>query len=237
MSRHSSQTRSKIAHICARPAFVKTEHSDDICHIGFATSRRFATSQIMMATREAFLERAAKLRLDDWVRVTLQNGSVIRGILYTADPETGHIVLLQPAAEGSSRPGVVTPQLLLAESIVQIHQYPSDAATALPLHAGPATLKRIEADGCDEPAEALFDSATVELRRQSLTTLLRSQRAPFEELSGGVLLILGCLRVVPPYTSRSCVCENEIVLDRFLEMCAANPLPTAPPDRSPDNRW
>ena len=175
-------------------------------------------------------ERAVNLRLDDWARVTLQDGSVVCGVLYTADPESGHIVLLQPPAEGSHHPATVVPQILFAQSIAQIHQNKIPGAPPVsPLHAGVASLKRVEPDGgasSSDPAEAPFESATVELRRQALTALLRSQRAPFDELPGGELLILGCLRVAPPYTSRSCACENEIVLDRYLEMIAANPLPT-----------
>ena len=67
-----------------------------------------------------------------------------------------------------------------------------------------------------------MDDGAVEERRAALCSLLREQRAPFEERPGGELLILGCLHVSPPFLPRSCRCENATVLDRFLEMWEAS---------------
>lgn len=65
------------------------------------------------------------------------------------------------------------------------------------------------------------DPAAVETRRSALCTLLRRQRIPYSELADGVLHVLSCLRVAAPYTPGSTVCENEIVLGRFLRLLAA----------------
>ena len=61
------------------------------------------------------------------------------------------------------------------------------------------------------------DDAGVAGRREAICETLRRQRVPFE-LSGQELHVLGCLRVAPPYSARTCHCENEIVLGRFLSV-------------------
>lgn len=62
-----------------------------------------------------------------------------------------------------------------------------------------------------------IDDASVAARREAICETLRRQRVPFE-LSGQELHVLGCLRVAPPYSARTCHCENEIVLGRFLSV-------------------
>ena len=138
------------------------------------------------------------------------------GVLHTVDPESGHLVLLQPSDDGVD--GSVSPLIVFASAIANAVQQAGGACAD-----DDATLERVDTELASDD---LFDAASVERRRIALIELLSSQRAPFEEASAGELLILGCLRIRPPYTSHSCSCENETVLDRFLEMLAENPLPT-----------
>ena len=153
--------------------------------------------------------------LGAWAAVRTTDGSTHHGVVYTLDPECGHLVLLQPT-DGDST--AVLPRVLFSASIVSIAQA-SDASDGM-VGPGPLALHCVEATGSESMSDApkLLDAAAIEHRRTALCSLLRSQRAPFEELPRGELLILGCLKVMPPYTPSSCRCENEIVLDRFLDM-------------------
>ena len=162
------------------------------------------------------MQATTPLQLGRWTVARLADGTVQSGVLYTVDPESGHVVLLQPAANGDRRS--VEPLIVFASAIVNVMQEAGGACAS-----DDATLERVDAHLVGDNG---FDAASIERRHAALTGLLSSQRAPFEECPGGELLILGCLRIHPPYTSRSCRCENETVLDRFLEMLADNPLPT-----------
>mmetsp|Transcript_7192 Transcript_7192/g.22612 ORF Transcript_7192/g.22612 Transcript_7192/m.22612 type:complete len:109 (-) Transcript_7192:122-448(-) len=76
------------------------------------------------------------------------------------------------------------------------------------------------------PASRQSDStatpAEIEGRRDAICEALRRQRIPFQlqGCGGEDLLVLGCLRCVPPYNARAVSCENEIVLSRFTELLA-----------------
>ena len=176
----------------------------------------------------------ATLRLGEWTVVVMCDGSEHRGVLYTADPESGHMVLVRPADDAQDEHDhSVIPTVLFNASIAKIVQEAQAVGVAESL-APDASLAREHradelGDNIDATAAAMgldgLDAAVLDLRREALISLLRSQRAPFEELDGGELLLLGCLRVRPPYTERSCDCENEIVLDRFCEMLSMHPLP------------
>lgn len=63
----------------------------------------------------------------------------------------------------------------------------------------------------------LSDHAISE-RRSALLSLLRARRIPVSEPNPRELLVLGCLRVVEPYTFDACSCENEVVLARFYPL-------------------
>ena len=180
----------------------------------------FTAVQVLMARHDS-------LQLGRWTVARLTDGTVRTGVLYTMDPESGHVALLRPAAESTfnleAGHTCVTPLLLFSSSIAQIVQPPPEPKT-VPLEApvASATLERVVAGRQDQLS---FEPEVIEARREALVVLLRSQRIPFEETAGRSLLILGCLRIVPPYVSLSCSCENEIVLDRFLGILDQNPLP------------
>ena len=171
--------------------------------------------------------RHDSLQLGRWTVARLTDGSVRTGVLYTVDPESGHVALLRPAADSAFNLEAghtsVKPLLLFSSSITQIVQPPLELKH-VPLEppVASATLERVVAGRQEQLS---FDSEALEARREALVVLLRSQRIPFEETAGSALLVLGCLRIAPPYVPRSCSCENEIVLDRFLGILDQNPLP------------
>lgn len=79
---------------------------------------------------------------------------------------------------------------------------PSDNALVAPSAAAP------------DPCHSIDTAA----RREALLALLRSRHIPVSELDHAELLVLNCLHVSPPYVARTCKCENEIVLGRFLAL-------------------
>ena len=169
---------------------------------------------------------AAAVRVGAWAAVRLVDGTVHRGVVYTVDPEVGQLVLLLPHPDKDATDAHATQPLILpAHAIEEVLQDESPSQEVL---SRDATLL-LASD--DRPTSAPHDDLDLEAskeRHRALTALLSSQRAPFEERSGGKLVILGCLHIDPPYTMRACRCENEIVLGRFLEMCQMSGLNIPP---------
>ena len=202
-------------------------------HISMCSTvgRREATSERERAGRSGlFMAEFSwpELQRGQWTVARMMDGSVHRGVLYTVDPESGHMVLLKPvpSEDGKMQPNIVTPFVLFAASLDYVAQDSDDGTRNAHELFSNAKLVHI-GNGDADAGEISFDDSTIETRRQALMALLSSQRAPFVEQPGGELLILGCLRIIPPYTPSSCICENEIVLDRVLEIIAQHPLPTS----------
>ena len=145
----------------------------------------------------------------EWARVRLVDGSVHRGFLYAADPESGHVVLLRAGADSNR----VAPIVLFGGAIESITQAGSaSAADAQLKRAVPSSREITAGSGAGDGA------ANVNERRKAVRSALLAERAPFDEQADGQFVVLGCLRIAPPYTRHSCRCENEVVLDRFLEL-------------------
>lgn len=148
------------------------------------------------------------LAADEWAVVRLRDGTTHRGVVHTVDPESGNVVLLRPVAGGDR--SAVSPIVLFAGGIASVVQQRGTAGST-------ESLARVDAKA------ASYDEATTAARLAELRDRLRQRLLPFEDVAGGGLLVVGCLRVAPPYTVASCRCENEIVLDRFLELLADLP--------------
>ena len=171
-----------------------------------------------------------ELQLDSWVTAHLVDGSSHRGVLHTVDPETGTVILLKP--EGVSLaphrgaccranvallwraqpdPDVVRPLAIFNHAIASIEQHGDPPPTQRPK----VSLEPLRVGIAEE-----LDTASIAARREAICDMLRRHRVPFE-LSGPSseeLHVLSCLRVSPPYSARTCHCENEIVLGRFLSL-------------------
>ena len=156
------------------------------------------------------------MRRGVWASVRLHDGSIHRGVVHTVDPETGNVVLLRPDPTGGDATRAA-PVVLFAHAIAAFSQGadPHRAATAETGALAPAD---------PGPSTPVLDHATVEARLAALCELLRAQHLPFARVPDG-LLVLGCLHIAPPYTASACRCENEIVLDRVVELITAAELP------------
>ena len=108
-------------------------------------------------------------------------------------------------------PDVVRPLAIFAHALASIEQHGDPPAT----QPEAVSLEPLRVGIAEE-----LDAASIAARREAICDMLRRHRVPFE-LSGPSseeLHVLSCLRVSPPYTARTCQCENEIVLGRFLSL-------------------
>ena len=145
------------------------------------------------------------LTLGRWTRATLVDGTAHTGVLHSIDPEAGTLLLLRPG-DGAD---LVAPLAVFSHALASLEQRGPPA----PIDA---TLEPVRLAATDGAAAAL-DAAGVETRCEALRALLRANRLPFEQ-DGEALSVLGCLRITPPYVARTCTCENETVLGRFLPL-------------------
>ena len=105
---------------------------------------------------------------------------------------------------------VFKPLAIFAHAVVSIEQHGTPTIRPSEVALEPLRLAIVEE----------MDDASVAARREAICEMLLRHRVPFE-LTGPrseELHVLGCLRVRPPYSSRTCLCENETVLGRFLSL-------------------
>ena len=177
-----------------------------------------------------------------WAAVRLVDGSYRRGVVYTIDPEKGHVVLLQTADGTKSNGGngassaddcAVTPLVLPSSSIESFVQeeaaecllgpgvtlqrvdVKSAPASSQAIAASPVASKSLTSDLFEDEPEDDEDAAC-ERRRAAICALLTEQQVPFAiEQPGGTLTVLDCLHIGSPFTASSCRCENALILERF----------------------
>ena len=161
-----------------------------------------------------------------WARVTLTDGSKKLGVLHAVDPESGHVVLLQPAETseaavvGSAQGSSVRPLIVFRHSVALIEQRAQDATVE-----SPQDMRLERASGADSRGEAVDEhqasptgtAEACDARRQAIKDLLLAERLPYEEDEDGTFIILERMRFAPPYTAAMCQCENEVILDRVFE--------------------
>ena len=119
----------------------------------------------------------------------------------------------------------VKPTVIFSHAVASFTQH-SDVV--VPPRAAHSALTPLGAP--DAPAAPGL--AEISERLAALRALLDKQRIPYTlepragdappatdaAIADAELVILGCLRAWPPYTARSCSCENDVVLRRFREL-------------------
>lgn len=103
------------------------------------------------------------------------------------------------------------PLAIFAHALASIEQHGDPP----PTQPGAVSLEPLRVGIAEE-----LDAASILARREAICDMLRQHRVPFELNGPGSeeLHVLGCLRVAPPYSARTCQCENETVLGRFLSL-------------------
>ena len=162
----------------------------------------------------------ADVPLGSWAKATLRDRSVHFGVVHTVDPEAGTVVLLVPIHGGDANGDAngdaaapstaVRPLVVFGHALSSLEPLGAPAAGALALE-----LRRAVAEAAPP------DAAALARRHDALCALLRRRRLPFESRGGEIAVLGGVLRVAPPYTERSCTCENETVLGRFFALLEA----------------
>lgn len=160
------------------------------------------------------------LALGRWTKAVLVDGTTHTGVLHSVDPEAGTMLLMRPG-DGADR---VAPLAVFSHALASLEQ----SGPPVPMDATVEPVRLVSTEG----AAAALDAAGVAARRDALRALLRSNRLPFEQ-DGEALSVLGCLRIAPPYVARTCMCENETVLGRFLPLLDQLDVPDHAPDPAP----
>ena len=160
----------------------------------------------------------ADVPLGSWAKATLRDRSVHFGVVHTVDPEAGTVVLLVPIHGGADTNGdangdAAEPATAVRPLVVFGHALSSLEPLGAPAPA--LELRRAVAEAAPP------DAAALARRHDALCALLRRRHLPFDSRGGEIAVLGGVLRVAPPYTERSCTCENETVLGRFFALLEA----------------
>jgi len=129
------------------------------------------------------------------VKITTDDGNVHTGIVYTVDPVSESIVIMEPV-EGEEkmrmkiimRPAIKTVECSHDREIVLPEMF-----VAPPVHYTEEDLIK---------------------RKNAIIKLLADNRFPVTE-EEGVLLIEDTVRIEPPYKTENCICLNSIILNRM----------------------
>ncbi len=153
-----------------------------------------------------------------WVSLELTDGSQLKGYVHAVDFDTKNLLLLAPTHNGDA--SCVTPTLVFGHAVAKATRHGervhiSDDATLRPLESSSADA---DADAADTPPTPALGPAALARRRRSIVAALEARRVPHGKCDGGGIVAANILVCMPPYTIESCVCENEIVLQRFISM-------------------
>ena len=153
-----------------------------------------------------------------WVSLQLTDGSQLKGYVHAVDFDTNNLLLLAPTHDGDAT--CVTPTLVFGHAVAKAARHGecvhiSDDATLRPLGSSSTDAG---ADASDKTPPPALGPAALARRRRSIVTALEARRVPHGECDGGGIVAANILVCMPPYTSESCLCENEIVLQRFISM-------------------
>ncbi|KAK6731339.1 hypothetical protein RB195_007672 [Necator americanus] len=152
------------------------------------------------------------------VKVQLVNGGrerSVEGNLYTVDPVTGSIVVLQFHNEKPwqlswiPREGYTSVQLL-EESSPYCQQHSVELSDMMAHMFG---MRKVDD----------FDVDELKQSRERLLSWLRTNHVDVKECDDNSLLIFGAARIHPPYTEDHCTCDNAIVLKRLRALVGKVP--------------
>ncbi len=119
----------------------------------------------------------------------------------------------------------VKPTVIFSHAVASFTRHSDVVVPPRAAHSALTPLGASDVPAAPGPAE-------VGERLAALRALLDKQRIPYTlepragdasqatdtTIADAELVILGCLRAWPPYTARSCSCENDVVLRRFREL-------------------
>ncbi|XP_001601860.1 gem-associated protein 6 [Nasonia vitripennis] len=136
-----------------------------------------------------------KSYVNEKVTITTEDSNVHTGIVYTVDPVSESVVLMQPV-EGEEK---MKMKILMRPAIQNI-ECSFDTKVILP--------------EMFVPPPNHYSQEELLRRKNSVMKLLIENRFPITE-DKGVLCIEETVRIEPPYGPENCICLNSIVLNRI----------------------
>ncbi|KAI7860800.1 hypothetical protein BDC45DRAFT_492851 [Circinella umbellata] len=139
--------------------------------------------------------------LGHYIKVTLKDGDIRNGYLYTLDPTLGNLILINDEKTGA---------------IAIMHHALDRIAVDQDLKM---TLKDMDELFNYNQEEYDSNASWIVERREAFVAYLEKSRIPFRyDLNDPVIHVLGRARVHPPYVTTSVLCDNNIIRDRVREM-------------------
>ncbi|KAG2226954.1 hypothetical protein INT45_006361 [Circinella minor] len=133
-----------------------------------------------------------------YIKVTLNDGDIRNGYLYTLDPTLGNLILINDEKNGA----------------IAIMHHAMDMIADLKM-----TIKDMDELFNYNQDEYNSNASWILERREAFVAYLEKSRIPFRyDLNDPVIHVLGRARVHPPYVTTSVLCDNNIIRDRVREM-------------------
>ena len=150
------------------------------------------------------------------VNILMSDGTVKTGWIYTIDPVTRSVVLLENFQDRRTRFQLS----MLCRHAVKNIEAVEDTDTLTK-----EELQEIEILISDQK-ELNYSRQELDTRRIQLKEWLERNRIPVNEagVESGVLSVMGVLFVDPPYDVDCCRCNNEIILDRIQNLIRTKPV-------------
>ncbi|XP_033225512.1 uncharacterized protein LOC117178267 [Belonocnema kinseyi] len=133
------------------------------------------------------------------VHILTEDDSVQTGLLYTIDPVSESIVLIQPEDSNYQM------KIILGHAVKNI-EVSSDPETIIPeLFSAPSVQ---------------ISKSVISERRNTIKKILLENRFPVTE-DNGIIRIEDALSIEPPYELDNFICDNTIVLDRIQKILSS----------------
>ncbi|KAH7708127.1 hypothetical protein AAVH_24629 [Aphelenchoides avenae] len=151
------------------------------------------------------------------VEVACAGEPSICGHVYTVDPETRTVALLQ----FDEKEGVSKVVLVPGASVKSITPLTTEeAATTAGIVHDADTVKRLSQDLFrNDAATTALSEEDVQKRRQKLIACLDAARLPHTDGADGAVIVHN-VQIRPPYTRESVVSDNQMAMKRTMDMLA-----------------
>ncbi|KAF9902624.1 hypothetical protein BX616_001870 [Lobosporangium transversale] len=170
--------------------------------------------------------REIYVQLGSFCNVTMLNEKMYSGYLYTVDPETRTVLILQQQRYHQERSQERQPSIPSNERSVLGSVW---TMVAVRMHAmkdlefqdnkGLGRLTLEEMDSIAHISRKLYDPADIQSRKNRLVAMLRTKCIPVESTADDkVIHIMNSVHVHPPYVSESIECANDVIRERVKGM-------------------
>jgi len=149
-----------------------------------------------------------------FVSIETIGGKNLKGHVYTIDPVSESVVLVNFEEESSSTN--ISVDIVMKDSIVDIEK----------IHNADEKVKKMCSSLFRENVDENFSESEVIAKRDRLKLWLEKNRFPvsISKTDDNILQISDALMIQPPYTDQSCLSTNEIILSRVQQLIKNMPI-------------